>query len=237
MKWIAHRGYSEKAPENTFAAFRRAIDSGASGIEFDVHVSKDGELVVMHDEHVGRTTDGEGRIRDMSHSELATLDAGAWFSEQYRGEPVPTLEEVLDFVPSNMLLNIEIKNIPHVYPEIEKKVNQALVHRDREENTIVSSFDHACLYRLKEWNPAVNIGLLMNFRAVNLESYLRLFSPFAVRSIHPHAAVVQKNEVEHWLDDGLKVYPYGVNNAAVVDRMKKFGVSGVIADAPPGYLR
>ncbi|QDI90661.1 glycerophosphodiester phosphodiesterase [Salicibibacter halophilus] len=236
MKWIAHRGYSEKAPENTFAAFRRAIDSGASGIEFDVHVSKDGELFVMHDEHVGRTTDGEGRIRDMSDPELATLDAGAWFSEQYRGEPVPTLEEVLDFVPPNMLLNIEIKNIPHVYPEIEKKVNQALVHRDREENTIVSSFDHACLYRLKEWNPAVNIGLLMNFRAVNLESYLRLFAPFDVHSLHPHVAVVQKNEVERWQKQGMRVFPYAVKNKTDAKEMETLGVSGVISDLPPGDL-
>ncbi|AXF55531.1 glycerophosphodiester phosphodiesterase family protein [Salicibibacter kimchii] len=130
MNWIAHRGYSREAPENTFAAFRRAIEKGASGIELDVHVSKDGELVVMHDDDVSRTTNGKGLVRDMTASELKRLDAGSWFGEPYRGEEVPFLEEVLHFVPPEVLINIEIKNIPIFYEGIEKKVSDAFIRQN-----------------------------------------------------------------------------------------------------------
>ncbi|QQK76795.1 glycerophosphodiester phosphodiesterase [Salicibibacter cibarius] len=235
MKWIAHRGFSGEAPENTFAAFERAIENGAAGIELDVHVSKDGELIVMHDEHVGRTTDGTGWVREMTVPELAELDAGAWFSENDRGEQrVPLLDDVLAWIPANVLLNVEIKNIPYAYERIEKKVSDTLVNHNRVENTIVSSFDHACLYRLKEWNAAVKIGLLLNFRPVNMEGYLRLFSPFDVHSLHPHASILQNNDVERWQKQGVSVFPYAVTRKSDVKQMQAFGVNGVISDAPPG---
>src|SRR6056297_841327 len=91
----AHRGASAVAPENTLAAFTAALQAGADGIELDVHLTRDGVPVVMHDETVDRTTNGSGRIRDLSHAEIDDLDAGSWFGPRWRGEKIPTLEKVL----------------------------------------------------------------------------------------------------------------------------------------------
>lgn len=101
-----HRGASKYAPENTFASYSKAVEMGADGIEIDVHKSKDGYLVVCHDEKVDRTTNGKGFIKDLTLKEINSLDAGSWFSKEYQGQHIPILEEVLEFVKKkNILLN------------------------------------------------------------------------------------------------------------------------------------
>src|SRR5690554_2404438 len=107
----AHRGASAYAPENTGAAFRKALDMKADGIELDVHLSKDGHVVVIHDEKVDRTSNGKGLIRDLKLDELKSLDFGAWFSSEFAGEPIMTLDEVLSLLDGwDGILNIELKS-------------------------------------------------------------------------------------------------------------------------------
>ncbi len=122
-KILAHRGASAYAPENTMAAFKKAIEMNADGIELDVHLSKDGYIVIIHDERVDRTTDGKGEVKDFSLDELKKLDAGSWFSDEYKGEKIPTLEELLSLIKNTEIyLNIEIKAGYRVYPDIEEKL-------------------------------------------------------------------------------------------------------------------
>src|SRR5262245_43372391 len=116
---VAHRGGRKWAPENTMAAFKKAIDAGVYGIELDIHRSKSGELMVIHDETVNRTTNGTGLIKDMTFAELQKLDAGSWFAPSFKDERVPLLSEVLALINGKCVLNVEIKNIPVAYPGIE----------------------------------------------------------------------------------------------------------------------
>src|SRR5271156_4282030 len=106
---IAHRGASGTFPENTLAAFRAAIDAGADMCELDVHLTRDGVVVVIHDEEVDRTTDGKGRVAEMTLAEIKRLDAGARYDRRFTGETIPTLEEVFDLVEGRCSLNIELK--------------------------------------------------------------------------------------------------------------------------------
>ncbi|MGL4971324.1 MAG: glycerophosphodiester phosphodiesterase family protein, partial [Cetobacterium sp.] len=109
MYILAHRGASGTAPENTIAAFKKAIIDGCDGFEFDVQQTKDGKLVVFHDWTLERTSNGKGYVREHTLDELKELDAGSWFGEEFKGEKIPTLEETLDLIPDNMLINIELK--------------------------------------------------------------------------------------------------------------------------------
>ena len=111
---IGHRGAAGEAPENTLASFALALEQGAQAIELDVHVTKDGEIVVCHDETLDRTTNGSGLICDQNWKDIQMLDAGAWFSEKFKGERIPLLSEVFDLVPLGTLINVEVK---HAYEE------------------------------------------------------------------------------------------------------------------------
>lgn len=143
---IAHRGAASVAPENTMAAFRAAVELGASAVELDVQQSLDGELVVMHDDTVERTTDGGGLVGELSLAELQALDAGSWFSAEFAGEQVPLLREVLALpvVPV-----IELKYGSERYPGIEERLVQVLTEADRVEDAVVISGDPLPLARLR----------------------------------------------------------------------------------------
>ena len=126
---VAHRGSSGDRPENTLPAFAEAVRVKADIIELDVHLSKDGHLIVMHDETVDRTTNGKGRICDKTLTELKELNAGSWFSEDYAATKVPTLKEVLDLLAAKNyrgILTIELKTDHYEYQGIEKKVSELL---------------------------------------------------------------------------------------------------------------
>lgn len=110
----AHRGDLASAPENTVPAFESAVEKGAAMIELDVHLTKDGELVIMHDGTVNRTTDGRGKVADLTFAEIRALDAGSWFGPEFAGTRVPTLREVLEVIPEHVLCNVHCKNAPGV---------------------------------------------------------------------------------------------------------------------------
>ena len=228
---IAHRGASGEAPENTMAAFKLAVEQGCDGIELDVHLSNDGQLIVIHDENIKRTTNGEGLVGEMTVAQLKRYDAGSWFSDKFKGEKIPLLEEVFEMVPKEIFINVEIKNIPSYYEGIEEKLLDLLIQFDRIEQVIVSSFDHQCLFRLKKRNRYIKIGLLYTENAVDHAGLAKLFG-FPVESLHPDNKAIRKKDVQRAVDSGLKVFPWTVNSKINMKRMIDYGVSGIITNFP-----
>ncbi|MBE9472348.1 MAG: glycerophosphodiester phosphodiesterase, partial [Chloroflexi bacterium] len=157
---IAHRGASAVAPPNTLAAFEKAVELGADGIEFDVHLSADGVLVVIHDFNVDDTTDGSGRVAEMTLAQLKQLDAGSRFDPAFAGERIPTLEEVLETVGSRLLLNIELKCFSLRDNGLERAVIAQVKRHGPAARVLLSSFNPFSLRRAKKIAPHIPVGLL-----------------------------------------------------------------------------
>ncbi|MDQ7826832.1 MAG: glycerophosphodiester phosphodiesterase family protein [Candidatus Eremiobacteraeota bacterium] len=158
---IGHRGASSLAPENTMASFRKAQTLGAEMIELDVHRTKDGALIIMHDDTVDRTTDGQGAVKDLTLREIKALDAGSWFSPDFKGEGVPTFDEVLQWARGKVKIDIEIKNSMQ-YPGIEKEIISLLKARGMEKNVIITSFDPQCIKNVKKEDSTIKTGVLLH---------------------------------------------------------------------------
>ena len=152
-KIIAHRGASGHAPENTMAAFQLALEQGADGIELDVMLSKDGQLVVIHDDTVDRTTNGIGRVKDMTLAQLKALDAG-------NGEQIPTLEEVLETFDGRFLINIELRNYATPLDPLPRVVAELIKSNGFSRSVFVSTFNPINLIRFRRLCPKVKLGLL-----------------------------------------------------------------------------
>ncbi len=150
---FAHRGASHEAPANTLAAFLLAVDLGADGIEFDVHLSKDGHAVVIHDFDVSATTDGQGLVRAKTLAELKELDAGSWFDPVFAGQRIPTLQEVIDAVGHRLLLNIELKTSGWGDGGLAAKVTHIVEQNGLVDRVILSSFNPLTVWRAKRRNP------------------------------------------------------------------------------------
>jgi glycerophosphoryl diester phosphodiesterase len=157
---IGHRGALGYAPENTMASFEKGLTCRADVLELDVHLTRDGELVVMHDADVARTTDGHGRVRDMTLAEIKRLDAGKWFGPEFAGQRVPTLAEVLAWARSRAELAVEIKGDPLPLPGIEEKVVTQLHAHGMADRVIIISFYHPTVRCVKEIDPAIATGVL-----------------------------------------------------------------------------
>lgn len=229
---IAHRGAAGEAPENTLASFKLAVEQECDAIELDIHLSADDEIVVCHDATIDRTTNGSGVIREMKVEELKQYDAGSWFSPKFKDEKIPLLEEVLDIIPKEVLINIEIKNIPMFYPEIEEKVLDLLIEKGRVETAIISSFDHQCLKKMKLMNDKLKVGLLYSCNLVNDVDYVKLFGEAEVYSMHPSRKILSKDDVVRLVENQLEVYPYTINDEALAKDLLDYGVTGLITDYP-----
>jgi glycerophosphoryl diester phosphodiesterase len=169
----AHRGASGLAPENTLAAMKKALSYPfVEWIELDVQLSKDGVPVVIHDDTVNRTTDRKGRVADYTAAELAAMDAGSWFSPAFRGEPVPTLEQVLELTAGKCRLNIELKTYGGRYPGIEAAVVGLLRRHGRTGDSVITSFDPLALRRVKEAESRMRTGLIIDAAPPGLEQAL-----------------------------------------------------------------
>lgn len=197
-KLSAHRGGKAYAPENTMAAFEKALEMGADLIEIDLHLSSDGHVVVIHDTKVDRTTDGKGRVADKSLAELRALDAGSWCDPKYAGEKIPTFEEVVAWAKGRIGLNIELKYGPHPfwYPEMAEKVVNILREYDVLDEVFVHSFNHTAVRVVKDLEPrlltAINfhclvvnpIGLARESGADILNMHRNYLTPELVDFIH-----------------------------------------------------
>lgn len=227
---IAHRGASKQAPENTMAAFRKALELGAGGIELDVHLSSDGHLVVTHDEKVDRTSNGKGLVRDKSLAELRLLDFGSWFSTEFKDEKIPELKEVLKLVAGwDGLLNIEIKNGPIFYPGIEKAVADEVEKYKLTNRTIISSFNHYSLVEIRKINPEIKTAPLYMAGLYEPWEYAKRMGACA---IHPLFYSIVPEVMMGCKLSGIKVNPYTVDQPEYIKAMVTAGVDGIITNVP-----
>lgn len=222
---IAHRGDSAHAPENTLAAFQRAIDAGADWLEMDVQMSDDGHLVVIHDTTVDRTTNGSGRVADLTLARLQALDAG-------NGEQIPSFAQVLELVKAaNIEIMPEAKS-PALYPGVEMKMVEALNAAGYGARAVVQSFDPAALARLRELSPALPLCALSGLGRFRLAGA----QPGDAQAVCPMAEMIL---LYPWMlrqahSEGRKVFVwFGViEHPWTVRLLVEFGADGVIADDP-----
>lgn len=231
---IGHRGYSRRYPENTPVAFGAAFAAGAGMVELDVTLTRDREVVVIHDPSVDRTTDGTGPVKSLSLEQLKRLDAGRWFDPRFAGERIPTLEEVLEKFGDRGLVNVEIKAeaFENDLREdgIERKVaailrKYGLVHR-----VLISSFELRLLNRVRRLENPPAIGVLTGRRRPpDVPASCRRLRAF---SWHPHWRTLDAAQVSAAHDAGLRVFPYTANTFEDIRRLLRMGVDGIFTDDP-----
>lgn len=231
MKVMAHRGASGYAPENTLTAFKKAIDMGSDGIEFDVQMTKDGKIIVCHDYSVERTTNGKGYIKNLTLMEIKELDAGSWFDKRFAGEKIPTLEEVFELIPSGILMNIEIKNLALERRNIEQKVVDLILKYNRIDDVIISSFDHLSLKTVRDINKDIRIGVLTYSYLLDTISYIKTHD-FDAYSIHPSEEFLNQSLLEDAHDNGYKIFSYTVNDREIANVFKNMGVDAIFSNYP-----
>ena len=224
---MGHRGARGLAPENTIASFESARKIGVDCVELDVHVSKDADLIVMHDATVDRTTDGHGYIKDMSLSEIKALDAGSWFDPRYTGETAPTLTEVLEWSKGEMPLAIELKG----------GFEQGLVHRvidllwryDMANDVILISFNHRALQHVKALTPEIRTGILYVARLVDSIAVARRS---VADALHPNWNYVDRELVLETHTAGLALSTWTVNEPEDMRTLIEMGVDSIGTDYP-----
>jgi glycerophosphoryl diester phosphodiesterase len=226
----AHRGARAEAPENTLPAFELALAQGADGVEFDVQLTADGNVVVIHDETVGRTTDGTGPVVGFTLAELQGLDAAAGFPG-YAGVQIPTLADTLALLaPTGLTLNIELKNSEEDYPGLEEKVLAAVAAHRIADRVVLSSFNHYSLKKLQGLGAASQLGMLYTDP---LYKPWRYAAKLGVGAIHPPARfVLGAGWVRRAHAAGLAVRPWVVNSERRLARMFSWGVDAVFTDVP-----
>lgn len=226
---FAHRGFKGKYPENTLLAFKKAIEVGADGIEFDVHLSKDNELVIIHDESLDRTTDGKGLIKDKSLKELKELSASYRYPSCDRQE-ILTLREYFDFAKDlDIITNIELKTSIIGYPGIEEEVYQLIKEYDLASKIIISSFNHNSLIRFKEIDSNIKCGVLEASRLYKAWEYVKSLE---MEYYHPLNFTVDRKIVENFLENniGLNIW-FGISDYDFREYMN-YDISGIITDYP-----
>ncbi|CAM3512296.1 glycerophosphodiester phosphodiesterase [Marinicrinis lubricantis] len=230
MRIMAHRGASGVCPENTMAAFERAIEMGADSIETDVQMTKDGHLVCIHDETVDRTTSGSGWIRDMYLDDLKKLDAGSWFHSSFKQERIPTLEELLDLsVRHNIYLNIELKNSTVRYEGMEQLVADMIRRRNYSSQVIISSFNHESLKMMKSVAPEIDTGVLYHR---NIQYPWLYACQLSANALHPSKALVNDELVRSASSFHIKVHPWTINDAKTMEKHIRMNVHAIITDHP-----
>lgn len=230
FKKIAHRGASGRYPENTRLAFTKAIDAGADMIELDCQLSRDGHVVVFHDEQLRRTAGVAGALHSKTLDQLKALDIGRWRDRSFRGERILTLEEALEVFAGKVDLCLEIKNYPKSLPGIELKVLFILSHYEYLERTVVSSFHYHSLARIRELGPDVSIGLL--FGAAVKQDPIAAAKQLAATSLHVQKSVATREFLAAAWEEGLDVYVWTVNEPRDIETFVSMGVQGVISDFP-----
>lgn len=232
---VAHRGASGHAPENTMVAFQKGVEMKADYIEIDVQMTKDGELVVIHDTTVDRTTNGTGKVGDLTLEEIRQLDAGSWFSEAYVGEAVPTFEEVLDEFRGKVGILIELK-APELYPGVEEKMADALIERNMSKpnhnKIIIQSFNHKSMETSKELLPNLAHGVLTGGSWADVtEEQLAQFATYA-DYFNPTMNIVTDELVRDVHEAGMDIYPYTSRSPEQALRLFDLNVDGIITDYP-----
>jgi len=234
---FAHRGASVHAPENTLEAFQLAFEQGADAIELDAKLSADGEVVVIHDATVNRTTNGRGRVSSLSLADLRALDAGSFFSEKYRGVKIPTLNEVFETVGKRGIINVELTNYYVLRDDLVERVCALVKKHALQEHILFSSFLASNLKQAARILPQVPRGLLAlrGWKGSWARSFGFMFGEY--QALHPGIADVNLPQVQRVHRLKRRIHVWATNVPEDVTRLKSWGVDGIFSGDPQTALR
>ena len=224
-KVMAHRGASTETPENTMAAFQKAIDDMADYIELDVQLTSDGEVIVMHDSNAYRTTGVDENIVNMTYKEVRRLDAGSWYSDEYKGEKVPGLREVLELAQGKIKLNIELKPADNG-EELARKTVALIEKYNMENDCVITSFSSSALLSAKSCDENIRVGYILS------AAYGDYYDMKNIDFFSVNAAYLSKRTIDAIHNSGKQVYAWTVNNKDSIKNLTNKGVDGVITDNP-----
>ena len=234
---ISHRGANRLAPENTLAAFKKSLEFGVDGFENDVHMTADGQLVVCHDDKVDRTSNGTGAICEMTFEALRALDFGGWFSPEFAGEKIPTLEEFFDLCGPLRVVNVEIKRAP----DGSTAAAPAVVRLAREMGVfgklIVSSFDMDMLQACLAEEPEARVCFLYAPNSGDVcdevdEDPAGFAKKYGLYAYHPFVMQVTREYIDECHAAGIMVNPWTVNQSHGIELLRDWGADGIITDDP-----
>jgi len=229
---IAHRGASAVAPENTLAAFNLAVALNADAVELDVKLSKDSVPVVMHDATVDRTTDGKGRVADLTLADLKSLDTGAWKDAKYAGERAPTLAEVFEAVADKIWINVELTNYTTRDDGLVAVVVALIQRMKLQKKVLLSSFDPFNIRKVRRLDASLPVAQLTSHdQPIFLrEAWLSFFIPHEAR--HPDNDQLKQKGMAYFKKRGYRLNVWTVNDPNDLRRFASEGVDGLITDVP-----
>lgn len=229
---IAHRGAKAYAPENTLSAFVLAAEQGAAAIELDAKLTRDGAVVVFHDQTLERTSNGAGRLTDKTLGYLKGLDAGSHFSSKFSGERIPKLDEVFDAVASRLLINIEITNYLTLDDSLPDRIADCVKNHGVQNRVHFSSFSTRNLVRIKKLLPECPVGYLTPPTLKGLWNNWRINLPFEAEFIHPYYLTTYAWWTRRQKYAGRRIHVWTVNSASQMRRLARLQVDGIITDDP-----
>lgn len=235
---IAHRGSSMHAPENTIAAFELAVAQNADGIELDVKLCADGQVVVIHDQTVDRTSNGVGHVSELPLAALKELEVGSWFSPEFSGESIPTLGEVFESIGKKTFINVELTNYESIRDNLPDKVVELIKKHSLAQRILFSSFNPLALRSAHRLLPAAPIGLLAQpgIKGAWARSFFgRWIVPY--QALHPELGNTSSTLIHRHHKRGKRVYSYTVNEPDDLRSLYKMGIDGVFTDDPPLALQ
>ncbi|MDX2163208.1 MAG: glycerophosphodiester phosphodiesterase family protein [bacterium] len=232
---FGHRGAKAYAPMNTLPAFELAAEQGAHGIELDVHRSKDGHAVIVHDFVVDATSDGTGLVVEKTLAELKALDAGAWFDARFTGTRIPTLDEVFEAVGKRLFVNVEIKSETVDTDGVEQVVADCIRRHNMETRVILSSFNPRTLQRFRAILPEVPVGFL--YDPESPAEVWDIIAGMDYEAYHPNHTLITPEMVDEYALDGRLINTWTVNDPDRAVALHEMGVRGIISDAPDTILK
>lgn len=232
---IGHRGNASLAPENTLASIRMAHKVGTQWIEIDVVLLGDGNLAIHHDQSLQRCTNGKGRLLQSRLEDIRKLDAGSWFSSNFSGESIPTLEEALALIQTLELgLNLEIKMHRHTVKALVNPVLTTLrQHWKERDRLILSSFNHEVLRQCNKQAPEYRLGHLFETLPRNWLSQAKSIN---AATIHVNGKRLKPAHVQDVKSEGYELYCYTVNDKKTAEKLWSWGVDGVFTDRPQDFI-
>ena len=226
----AHRGASAYYPENTMLSFEKALEMGATGIETDVHLTKDGVLVLIHDEMVNRTTNGEGFVKDYTYSQLSKLDAGCWMGEEFTGIKIPTVEELIYLVKDkNIIINFEIKSGIVIYEDIEQKLIDLIYKHKINHKVILSSFNHYSVAKCNKISKEINTGVLYMEGIYKPYDYAKTVG---ANAIHPYFLAINEEVIKETKKHRIQINVFTVDDEEKMKYFLDMKVDGIITNCP-----
>lgn len=231
---ICHRGALKFAPENTLPAFQKAVELKADGVEFDVHLTKDKQVVVCHNYTIDETSNGEGKIKDLTLDELKEFDFGIKFSEDFKDTKIPTLKEVIAVVKDMKVINIELKAHFEDNEELARRVLEEMKEYNLNDKIIYSSFDHELLKVLKGMDDSLVIGAIFTATECvsdkQFNSKLDLILENGFQAMHPHALCLREDHVKICHEKGVMVNAWGAASLNRLRRMLSYDCDGIITN-------